>query len=73
MTDFHKLVITVMKNTFENKKPKEIFYRSKKSSTNDDFRKDLNEALQINNPTSYESFEKQFLNTLNHHIPLKKR
>ena len=42
LSDFHKLVVTVMKTTFKKSKPKIITYRSYKSFSNDRFR----EALQ---------------------------
>ena len=31
LSDCHKMVITVLKTTFENAKPKEIFYRNYKN------------------------------------------
>ena len=45
LSDFHKLVVTVMKTTYKKLQPKIIAYRSYKYFNNDRFREAL---LQIN-------------------------
>ena len=41
LTDFHKLVRSVLKTIMQNKKPKEIFYRGHKYFDNGCFSEDL--------------------------------
>ena len=77
LSDFHKLVVTVLKSTFPKSPPKVITYRSYKSFSNDLFRDDLNSLLSKENMTldftSLASFTKIFIDTLNKHAPIKKK
>ena len=71
LSDFHKIIVTVCKNSFPKSKPKEIIYRNYKNFDTDAFQCELKLKLQsINN---YESFESVFLSVLNKHAPLKKK
>ena len=71
LSDFHKMIVTVCKNSFPKSKPKEIIYRNYKNFDTDAFQCELKLKLQsINN---YESFESVFLSVLNKHAPLKKK
>ena len=75
LSDFHKLVIAVMKTTFKKSKPKIITYCSYKSFSNDRFR----EALQQIecNENNYDSRFGNFISSCNRileeHAPQKKR
>ena len=77
LSDFHKLVVTVLKSTFPKSPPKIITYRSYKNFSNDLFRNDLNSLLSKENMTleftSLTSFTKIFKDTWNKHAPIKKK
>ena len=75
MSDFHKMVVTVMKATFPKSKPKEIYYRSYKQFDKEKFREDLKNKLNLEteNGTKYQLFEKTFLEVLERHAPLKRK
>ena len=74
ISDFHKMIITVMKTTFEKAKPKIMSYRNYKKFIEENFKRDLN--LRINNAgrdIDFSNFQKIFLCTLDKHAPMKKR
>ena len=74
ISDFHKMVITVMKTTFEKSKPKIITYRSYKNFNEEFFRLELKNKLDnTTNEIDFKNFQNIFLSTLNKHAPLKKR
>ena len=75
MSDFHKMVVTVMKTTFPKSKPKEILYRSYKEFDKEKFREDLKNELNVEtgSSTKYQLFEKIFLEDLERHAPLKRK
>ena len=70
ISDCHKMIITVLKTTFEKARAKEIVYRSYKNFDNYDFRKDLRHSLA--ECGNYNEFERCFLEVLNAHAPIKK-
>ena len=72
LSDFHKMVVTVMKSSFEKMSPKEISYRNYKNFDNNVFKLELSEVLS-NNVCSYKSFEEIFLKVLDKNAPLKKK
>ena len=67
----HKMILTVLKTTFQKAKPKEILYRSYKKFENDIFQRELNQ--KIGDYTNYIKLECGFLEVFNKHAPLKKR
>ncbi len=75
LSDFHKLVVTVLKAHYQKLKPKVITYRNYKYFNRDIFRQDL--ALSIsqisNTQFDYSNFENIFMNILNKHAPLKQK
>ena len=73
LSDFHKMVITVLKNTFPKAKPKVIQYRDYKKFDVQNFRKDLKNGLQNKLVDNYATFEEIFLEILDNHAPLKKK
>ena len=74
LSDYHKMVVTVLKNTFRKSKPKEIFYRTYKNFDNEKFKSDLRSNLEDNsNSSDYSDFENIFLRTLELHAPFKKK
>ena len=73
-SDFHKMVITVLKSKFPKSKPKEVYYRNYKFFDKDKFKLELKKKLQIeNNSSGYYKFENIFLSTLENHAPMKKK
>ena len=71
LSDCHKMIATVLKTTFEKKKPKEIIYRCYKKFDKLFFREELRRKLNL--CENYVQFEMLFLETLNKHAPLKKK
>ena len=72
LSDFHKMVITVLKQTFQRYSPKEFVYRDYKNSDRLAFKREPEEKLnqQIN---EYKHFEQTFLEVLNTHAPIKRK
>ena len=73
LSDFHKMIVTVLKTTFPKAKPKIIPYRDFSKFIENDFRKDLKEKLRGIMVKDYETFEIVFLTVLNAHAPCKKK
>ena len=71
ISDFHKMVITSFKCTFEKRGPKEVIYRDYKNCNNEVFRNELSEA--IHSSEDWADYELKILDTLNKHAPLKKK
>ncbi len=69
LSDFHKIVVTVLKTKFVKLKPKLINYRCYKNFNEGRFRYDLKMCVDI--CTSYEDFESLFLKILDKHAPKK--
>ena len=49
LSDFHKMVVLVMKTTFQKLKPRIVQYKDYTQFSNDDFRKKLLENLSLEN------------------------
>ena len=77
LSDFYKLVVTVLKTTFPKSPPKIITHRSYKNVSKDLFRDDLNSLLSKENMAlefnSLTSFTKICIDTLNEHARIKKK
>ena len=74
ISDFHKMIITVMKTTFEKLEPKEINYRDYKDFDEDSFRSDLKNTLHCEKGNmDFTKFQNLFLQILNSHAQLKKK
>ena len=71
ISDCHKMIVTVLKTTFQKAKPKEIVYRSYKNYNEYAFRNDLSHVLA--GCQNYTKLEVGSLEVLNAHAPLKKR
>ena len=72
-SDFHKMVITILKTTFPKAKPKIISYRDFLMYVKGEYNTRSNENLQSNEISDYESLEKVFLGVLNTQAPSKKK
>ena len=75
LSDHHKMVITVLKTSFNKIKPTNISYRSYKHFDLDTFRNELNISLHAcdTNSMKYDQFKAIFLNTLNKYAPKKSK
>ena len=75
LSDFHKMVVTVLKTTFPKQGPTVINYRNYKNFNELAFKNDLREELRRIEPSdlSYSSFETIFDKVLDKHAPVKKK
>ena len=73
LSDFHKMVITMFKASYEKRGPKQITYRKYKNFDQDCFNSDLQYALSKHTITCYKDFENIFLAILEKHAPTKKK
>ena len=73
LSDFHKMVVTVLKSCFQKQNPKEIMYRDYKKFDISNFKSELKCALNETKMKSYGNFEKVFLQVLDKHAPVKKK
>ena len=71
LSDFHTMIVTVCKASFQQLKPNKIIYRNYKNFDLSTFKNGL--RLKLQSIKSYESFEQVFLEALNKHAPLKKK
>ena len=72
LSDFHKMVTTVMKMSFKKHSSIERHYRDYKYFDRTKFKNNLNEKLS-EGISNYESFETTFIEVLNKHAPLRKK
>ena len=73
LSDFHKMVVTVMKNTFPKAEHKVIQYRDYKNFIEEAFHSELRERLKIELIVTYAQFDAIFLDVFNKHAPPKKK
>ena len=64
LSDFHKMIITVLKSAFVKLKARETYYR--------DYKNNLTLSLD-RIYKGFDSFEDTFIKTLNRHVPMKKK
>ena len=76
LSDFHKMIVTVMKTTFQKLDPKIIHYRDYRKYNNYSFRQDLLSTLimeNINLSNSLEKFIDICMKSLDKFAPRKKK
>ena len=73
LSDFHRMVLTVLKTTFRKNKPREIIYRDYSKFDKESFKKELKESLDEKKTGEYKVFEETFLQLLFLHAPTKKK
>ena len=73
LSDFHNMILTSMKSTFQKAPPKVILYRDMKKFDKAAFKAELKEKLDKIDPTIYLSFENTFTELLDKHAPTKER
>ena len=71
LSDFHKMILTILKSTFPKVRPKQIVYRKFKNFDLNNFKNEIRTKMQLID--KYEPFEEEFLKVLNQHAPLKKK
>jgi predicted transport protein len=73
ISDFHKMIITVMRTTFPKTQPTTVKYRDFSKYNKVDFGNDLDRKLRNEINVTYDKFENVFLETLEHHAPQKSK
>ena len=75
VSDFHRMIFTQLKLTFQKLPPKTIFFCDNKNFDQEKFDKDLILSLMcnINVSSNYAQFSELFEKVLDKHAPLKKR
>ena len=71
LSDFHKMIITVMRTTFPKAEPKIVKYRDYSKYDNEAFSIDLSRKIKSQVVDNYDKFENIFLHTLDKHAPQK--
>ena len=71
LSDFHMLVVTVLKTCFSKKKPRELEYRNYKNFDSVLFNEDLKYMFSQDPVNSCDKFDKIFLKVLDKHAPRK--
>ena len=72
-SDFHKLVLSIMKLSYKKRPPHMIKYRDYTKFSNEHFKNSSNENLANNSELDYNSFEEIILNLLSSQAPFKNR
>ena len=75
ISEFHKMIITVMKVFFKKQKPKRIFYRNCKNFDKKSFKEYLKLCLEVYDPSEFalKDFQNVCLTSLNSFAPIKKK
>ena len=73
LSDFHKLVATMLKISFPKSKPLEINYSNYKHLDEFSFNEDLKLVFDNTDVQTCEEFEGIFMRLLDHHAPFKKK
>ena len=71
LSDFHKMILTILKSNFPKARPKQIVCRKCKNFDLNHFKSKIRTKMQLID--KYETFEEEFLKVLNKHAPLKKK
>ena len=73
LSDFHKMIVTVMKTTYPKADPKIKHYRNFSKYNKKYFELELVRNLENKQSDTYDSFQNVFLNILDSHAPQKKK
>ena len=71
LSDHHHMILTMLKTTFQQKEPKCLIYRDYKNFMFENFKSDIQEALQ-SFTGSCDAYDSYFTSDLNKHAPKKK-
>ena len=72
LSDHHHMILTILKTTFQQKEPKCLIYRDYKNFIFENFKSDLQEALQ-SSKGSYDAFDNYLTSSLDKHAPKKEK
>ena len=72
LSDFHKMIVTVLKSSFIKLKVREMYYRDYKNFTTNSLGEVLTLSLDCINK-EFHSFEDTFIKNPNRHAPIKKK
>ena len=72
LSDFHKLVLTVLKTSFDKNTPCEVLYRCYKNFSSESFNEDLQKKLSITQINICKQFEDTFFKCFEHACTIKK-
>ena len=73
LSDFYKLMLTVLKIRYKKQKPLVVMYRDYKKFSNETFRIGLLSSMERYSNISLADFHSEFLYWLGKHAPVKKR
>ena len=73
LSDFHKMILTSFRFQYKPGAPKITYYRSYKNFDKQQFKDELQIAMNEGLVNNYEEFESKFIKILEKHAPLKKR
>ena len=73
LSDFHKMIVSVLKKSFKKNKPKVICYKDYKNLNREEFTNELVKSLDLKDITSYSEFKNSFMDTFNRYVPIKKK
>ena len=73
ISDFHKLVLTVLKINFTKSKPKETIYKDYKNFDSFLFNDEIKNVLDLDKINSYAMFEELLLKVVYKHAPVNKK
>ena len=73
LSDFHKMVVSVFKTSFEKQKPKIVTYRDYKHFDKEKFREILITYFSTGKNISYDAFENLVFHTLDKMAPIKQK
>ena len=73
LSDFHKMIVTVLKSTFPKVKPKIVLYRDYSKFITSKFHSDIRDELHNRKVKDYGLLEEVFVGVLNKHAPYKKK
>ena len=72
LSDHHGMILTMLNTTFQQEEPKFLIYKDYENFFFENFKSDLQEALQ-SCKGSYDAFDNNFNSCLNKHAPKKKK
>ena len=73
LSDFHSMIVTILKGGFVKRGPKIIIYRHYKKFDENSFRRALKESLNEMDTTNFSEFNNRVETVLNEHAPMKKK
>ena len=73
LSDFHKMIITVMRTTFPKAKPTIVKYRDFSKYDSEAFGIDLDTRMKNHSVVDYDTFDTIYLQTLEKHAPQKSK